>query len=314
MSGLANIGNTCAINSLIQCINHSLPESNKKELLKISKNTISKSLFLLLKMMNENPTKVIKPGRFISDIFENTTLFKMGQQLDSSELWVYLSNKIFEEIGIKIEKEEEIFNSDIHMKAYEQVMLHNNKRESVWNDIYQGVTVTITKCKKCEEKYYNFETFYNLSIKVEGSVIESLKNLFLPNEYKDDWKCEKCKEKTSYIKTTRFWKIPKILVLSINRFDNNMKKVNTEVIINKRLNFHKNICINNDNFLYKLNSCVHHYGNYSNGHYISTLKHEDKIELYDDSVKRDIKDEESYYKSDNIYMIFYKLSGISHPI
>lgn len=309
-SGLINIGNTCAINSLLQCIFHTLNSIILIENIpKIEdKHKITESLIILLKLMKENEKKVIKPGKFINDFFTNNNFFIKGNQLDTCELWIYLSNKIFEETGTLI-KERKIYDKVIYKKAYEQIMLHNNNKECFWSDIYQGVTLTITKCNGCNSKYYNFETFYNISINVEKeNIINSLIDFFSTNNYNDDWKCELCNRNTSYKKTTKLWKMPRILVISLNRYDNKMKKINKNIYINHFINFKRGVHFCDNNFLYEFKTCIHHFGSYGGGHYISSILNNDKIIQYDDSNIIKIKYDNNFKNSNDVYLLFYKLN------
>jgi ubiquitin C-terminal hydrolase len=308
-SGLINIGNTCAINSLLQCILHSLNDIILIENIPNieDKYKVTNSLMILLKLMKENEKKIIKPRKFINDFFINNNFFIKGNQLDASELWIYLSNKIFQEIGTFI-KEKYNYNSIIHQKAYEQIILHNNNKECFWSDIYQGVTMTITKCNVCDSKYYNFETFYNLSINVEkDSIINSLIDFFSTNNHNDDWKCEMCNKCTSYKKTTKLWKLPKILVISLNRFDNKMNKINKKIFMNHFINFKKGVHFFDNNFLYQFKSCIHHFGLYGGGHYISSILNNNKIIQYDDSNINKINYDDKFKNSNDVYLLFYTL-------
>lgn len=304
-SGLINVGNTCAINSIIQCIFYTLGDINEVS----EKCIFTKSLYILLCLMKENATKKIKPLKFINDLYKSSSdLFKKGEQIDVSELWTFITNKVFEEIGILNIENENIFNSNIHKKAYEQIKLHNNNKTSYWNEIYQGTTITIIKCMKCGEKYYNFETFYNLSVDInKESIIDSLINFFTPIENEDDWKCEKCNEKTKYIKTVKVWKFPKVLVISLNRFDNKMNKIDKNININKILNLKKGVHLQNKSYVYKLKAAIHHMGTYNHGHYIASIIGNENITIYDDSEKKIIEKNEEYYNSKYIYMVYYTL-------
>lgn len=302
-AGLINIGNTCAINSLLQSIFYTFDNSLPSD------KEFTNSLLLILKLMKENSNKIIKPLKFINDFFNHSSnLFQKGEQLDVNELWIFLCNKIFEETSIKNKSIQTIFDSNINYLAYSQISSHNNNSLSLWNDIYQGVTITITKCNKCNEKYYNFETFYNLSIDIGfTTIIESLIHFFSPIENKDEWKCEKCNENTHYIKTTKLWSVPNVLVLSLKRFDNHMKKISKDININYTLNFKQGVVINHLDqfFVFNLKTIIHHQGIFNGGHYISSILNDDNnVTIINDEKKTNSTFQK---KSNDCYMLFYQL-------
>jgi uncharacterized UBP type Zn finger protein len=98
---LLNLGNTCAINSLIQSIN--LTNIDIQKFNKPNNNTLSKSLFELIYLIQNNPDKNIKPSKFIETLYNKLTEFQRFQQLDAQELWILMSNKIFEETAVNID-------------------------------------------------------------------------------------------------------------------------------------------------------------------------------------------------------------------
>lgn len=305
-AGLINIGNTCAINTILQSICNTI--ENEKEIL-ISREKFTLSLLKIIRMMKENKNKGIKPYEFVNDLINNSNeLFKKGHQMDASELWTFICNIVFKETSKEIEeKEGKEYKSEIHKKAYIDIKKHNNEKECEWNKKYQGSTITIIKCLKCGEKYYNIETFYNLSINVEeDTIIRNLINFFKLTENEDEWKCEKCKEKSKYMKSTKIWKAPEILVITLNRFDNKMNKINKEIEINQIINMKQGVVLNEieKQYVYKLKNSIHHQGVYQGGHYISRIYEGDKETEYDDST---ISKKEKENKSKDVYIIYYEL-------
>jgi ubiquitin carboxyl-terminal hydrolase 4/11/15 len=298
---LVNIGNTCGINSLLQCISNILLEKNFKFL---NEKEFSSSLYRIINMMVENPTRTIKPKEFINKLFINSEkIFKEGQQLDVCELWTFICNKIHEEISI-LKKENEIY-----IKANYEINIHNDNKISDWINIFQGSTISTTKCENCKNITSNFEPFYNLSLNIKKeSIIESLIELVSEKEYEDEWVCSNCKKQRKYIKCIKIWKLPEILVITLNRFDNNLKKINSKILINNTINLKQGVLANemDRKRIYKLNSCIHHKGDYNSGHYITSIINEKDITIIDDDSSYN-KSNGEFQNSDNVYVLFYNL-------
>ena len=125
------------------------------------------------------------------------------------------------------------------------------------------------------------------------------------------WKCEKCNQKCSYIKMKRLWKLPKILFISLNRFNETFQKNNSNIYINPNINFDVDtIETANSNQIYNLKSLGIHYGNLSGGHYVSLCNIEDEFYLYNDNIVNKLKKEDVYEQLTNNntgYLIVYEL-------
>ena len=295
---LVNIGNTCAINSLIQ----SLSRFNINLFDKLDEKSFTFSLIELLNLMNSNPGKTIRPNKFIKKLYTHLKTFKQNQQLDVQELWILLSNKIFEETAIPYNNIN-IKTNYIHKTAFDQLNLHNNYKKSEWDNVFQGSIINILTCTICSNKSFKFEPFYSLSMNINNSIINILKDYF-KKEYIHDVDCIKCKQKTLHVKNIKFYKIPKIFVISINRYNNTCEKQNDKIQINRSIILGNTILFENTkNIELNLISTINHFGNLNNGHYNSL----DVINntIIDDTniiaVNNDI-----YNNNQNIYMLFYK--------
>ena len=84
---------------------------------------------------------------------------------------------------------------------------------------------------------------------IENNSIADLIISSMKDEYReqDDWKCDKCNKKCSYIKTKKLWKMPKTLFITLNRFKDYDKKNLSQVYINDSLNFNSGSIMSNNN-------------------------------------------------------------------
>mgnify|MGYP001089541802 CR=1 FL=1 len=307
MGGLANLGSTCAINSLIQmlCSNAKIREI----ILNHNNSSFSKELsdiFDLLYVQN----KSLRPIKFVKFLYkEFASYFKFGEQIDIVELWMCLHETLSKEQGCLINIEKCVaptFGENDKMINYcnYTISCHNSSLVSEWCDISQGITLNYIKCEKCNNIIYNFEPFILLPLDIceNTNIAEMIEEYIKPCKLQGDWKCEKCNEYTSYIKINHIWKFPRILTVMIKRFDNNFKKNNREININPELNF------KNKNIKYSLFSMALHYGNLNNGHYISICKQNNSYKLFDDLKVVNI-DDNCLKNNKEVYMIMYEISN-----
>ncbi|WP_396189851.1 hypothetical protein, partial [Flavobacterium sp.] len=98
MQGLQNLGSTCAINSLIQIICREPKLRNTILETDINDDTLLGNLKEIIHLMH-NENKSLAPGKFIGKLFKSMDgIFRMGEQIDIGELWMFLFDKITNEI------------------------------------------------------------------------------------------------------------------------------------------------------------------------------------------------------------------------
>lgn len=299
MVKLLNIGNTCAINSLLQSIN--CCKINIELFDKPKDNTFTKALFELLHLMQIYNEKTIKPTNFLKLLYSNFIYFRPREQLDSQEVWTLLSNKVFQETSESINNNKS-FTSDIHQKAYVEISKHNNNKTSLWNDLFQGVLLQILICNNCNHKKYMFETFYSLSINLSTTIVKSLQEYF-EKVLTDEIDCEHCKQKHKQTKFLKLYKLPKFLVISLNRYNNLGQKILSKIDVNTNIILSNNILYENKkNIELKLLSQINHFGNINSGHY-NAVDNKNNIVIDDDSEFE--FDKEKLKENCNVYMLFY---------
>tara|TARA_B110001450_G_scaffold38136_1_gene33942 strand:- start:431 stop:1408 length:978 start_codon:yes stop_codon:yes gene_type:complete len=325
MQGLQNLGNTCAINTLIQIICRNSFLRNSILNVDISNNTLAIELKEILNIMYIDNNS-LSPNKFVKNLFDNLKVFNLGEQLDLTELWLLLFEKITNEISdyipkIKYEKyfdNLKITDKEINIKADYIINNFNDNKNSLWLQNVQGVILNIIECTECNNNSYNFEPFtaIQLDLKDTGESI-SLTSLF--RDYlrhttnKDEWKCDKCNKCTKYKKIQKLWKVPNVLVFFLKRYDNINKKNNTKIDINENINI-KNGCIlsnHEQEVSYNIKSIGCHIGNLDGGHYYAICKNEtdDKFVMYDDlDIKVFNNGNKNFLKNNNkCYMVVYSL-------
>jgi len=333
MQGLQNIGSTCAINSLVQIICRT--KALRDILLnceKIPDNTFAHELYDIIdNMYNKNNS--LCPNKFVKKFFKTFDgIFRFGEQMDISELWIFLFNKLSTELGTDA-LPPNIDNLNVKMKNIDNVSLCqskdliklcdnkvltiNEKKTSKWCDSATGILLKILKCNKCNNHIYNFEPFISIHLDIpEEPKLHSLASMFRqflnPQTHKDDWKCEMCNDKTEYTQVVKIWRLPPVLVFIVNRFGNSFMKNTKPISINTELSIKKGTVITNMNndMNYSCNAFGMHYGNMSGGHYCALCKTDDKYILYDDLNIHEVNEQDIkkiYGCNKDAYMIVYSL-------
>lgn len=323
MQGLQNIGSTCAINTIIQiiCRNDLMRKIIIEN--EFPEDTLSAHLKEILVLMYVD-NKSLAPRKFVKKLFgvfkDN---FNYGEQLDIHELWTFLTYKIISEIntttdiykiietrditdtienGIVYKNDNEYILALLNSKKIKNKFRYydkklNDNKTSEWQELIQGYLLNITICKRCKNVLYNFEPYTSINLNIPSnshnpdnstnstvSILDMIRQVYKEEHCHDDWKCEKCKEKTEYVKSTKIWSLPDVLILMINRIINNRQKNNTPIDINESLSFNKGSILNNvrEDVNYELSSIGMHYGHLESGHYVAICKTDDQYILYND--------------------------------
>ena len=99
MQGLSNLGFTCAINSLVQIICRNDLLRNIILSYDFPENTLIANLKEILVLLHINNKSII-PKKFVACIYDNFgNIFNYGEQIDITELWIFLNQKIISELN-----------------------------------------------------------------------------------------------------------------------------------------------------------------------------------------------------------------------
>jgi ubiquitin C-terminal hydrolase len=280
LCGLRNEKNNCAIYTFIQCIS-SLLDIYKLPTTDLNKYKISGNLRILIQQMSENRGKIIKPLKFLKEFFEESgDRFIQGRQHDITELWTFIIDKMHDEL-ISDSKLITHFQDDIHKNAYDYLNTFYKNKTSYIRDKFTGSYITVVKCLECDYKSITYEPFTTISIPIGNSIVSEISKIFTKIEFEKNhseaWTCSICEKKVKSAKCTKIWSIPEILVITLNRYDDNRRKLTDAVQINKKIIFNKKTIINDPNLSanYKLHAIGLHHGEYGGGHY-TTLKYENE--------------------------------------
>tara|TARA_B100000902_G_scaffold215375_1_gene204875 strand:- start:8274 stop:9386 length:1113 start_codon:yes stop_codon:yes gene_type:complete len=293
LTGLANLGNTCFMNSALACLSHTY-ELNKflgKEEYKKNLNNKPESLILcewdnLRKLIwSENCT--ISPGGFVGAIqkvarIKDRVIFTGFAQNDLTEFLQFVAecfhNSICREVEMTIQGSALTDTDKLAKTCYNMMRKMYKKEYSEFLNLFFGIHVS--KINSLESDYSNItpEPFFNLTVPLakEGT-LEKCIELYTKIEQLDGDNCiynEKTDKKERAEKQIAFWSLPEVLVITLKRFGNNGRKDQRAIDFPlENLDFTNYIVgYDRNSYKYDLYGICNHSGGVAGGHYTSFVK------------------------------------------
>jgi ubiquitin carboxyl-terminal hydrolase 8 len=330
VSGLQNLGNTCFMNTSIQCLSHTLPltyyflKNNYLEYLNKNKNqsiVVKEWVRLLKGMWEENCT--VAPQSFHETIqmqavhSARETFTGFGQN-DCTEFIDFFIDTIHE--GLSREVEIEITGKAITaldnmaLSAMKQWKKFFKNSYSICVDLFYGQYVSKIMNHEDKNDYsLSYEPFcyLTLPIPIQNNVnIHDCLKSFTKTEMLDGenkWASEKEKKHVKAVKQIMFFSTPKYLIVSFKRMNNNGYKKNCHIDFPiKKLDLEK-YCVGYDKYSskYNLYAICNHSGGLGGGHYWAYCKNlkGEWNEFNDSNIK---KKKENEIVTSNAYCLFYE--------
>jgi ubiquitin carboxyl-terminal hydrolase 8 len=297
LSGLANLGNTCFINSCIQVLSHTyefnifLEDENYKKKLK---NQIESALLLewdnLRKIMWDSNC-VISPGKFIKTIQKVAQVKKMDlftgySQNDLPEFLLFLidsfHSSLSREIKMTISGNPQNNTDKIAIQCFEMIKnMYSKEYSEVWNLFYAVHVSEITNLETGNQIKITPEPYFMIDLPIpENNKSPSLIDCF--NHYvegeilegENGWYNEDTKERMNIKKKIQFWSFPNILVIDFKRFNTRFQKNQIHItfplddldLSEYVIGYKKEI------YKYELYGVCNHSGGVMGGHYTAYVK------------------------------------------
>ena len=312
LTGLANLGNTCFINALLQIISHTY-ELN--ELLdgadyktKLNDSPDSKLLLswddLRLLMWSENCT--ISPGGFIHDIRNiskqrNNSMFSSMSQNDMPEFLTFLfdifHNALKRKVSMTIDGRPKNKRDKMAKLCFEMIKKTYTASYSEIFKMFYGIQVSTLLPENPKDQYDHLsirpEPFMIISLPIPSRCTEADSGIkcvtlmdcfdlncereFLHGE--NAWYNENLGKKQNVYKRLVYWSLPDVMILDIKRFEyspDTFSYVKNQTAIRipvENVDFSKYVeGYNKESYVYDLYGICNHHGDEAFGHYTSTVK------------------------------------------
>ena len=325
--GLINLGNTCYMNSVLQCLSHLLTFHPKNEDFFNECKTLEDGLmyewFQFQKKMwsNENseihtPMNLLRCFKKICS--EKDLYFENFNQNDVDEFLTIFLDLLHESIKRKVtinlrNKKDSDEASKIVVKGFETwKRFYENDYSYIVENFYSQL-LCLTICPKCYYFTSNHDPIQVISLEIPdnaGTIYDCFDNYTKKKILDEDnmWKCDKCNQKVQPHQKTLFFKTSDILIILLKRYSSNLRKITRFIQYPMNLDlkdYNKNYGTERPN-IYSLNGFCIHGGSLGGGHYYAVSKNFlDKrwYEYNDSSVNRIQAKEVLKYTP---YLFFYK--------
>lgn len=321
LSGFVNIGNTCYMNSILQCLNCSKEFItyflNNNYLEDLKDNNHKELCIEYHKVMNKywETNNNIKPNNLKNIINKLTSLFDNNDQHDSQEFLSIFLDLLHTGIKYNISITYTGNIKNIHDR-------HAVNAIKMWYKIYNtdysfiiqhffGQYIQELTCGNCEYKLYNYEPYCILTLPMYDNIYDSLINFTKIEILKGDenWLCEKCNNNSYAKKKINIWKSPNILIIQFKRF--NYLNEKNDSYISYPIN---NLNLKNYIYGYEETDCIYnlkaincHDGSMSFGHYYSYCMNyiNNKWYEYNDDTITEVDNLDDLI-TNNAYLLFYQ--------
>ncbi|XP_019297684.2 inactive ubiquitin carboxyl-terminal hydrolase 50 isoform X1 [Panthera pardus] len=325
VTGLRNLGNTCYMNAILQCLCSISPLVeyflSGKYITALQKDCseVATAFAYVMTDMWLGDSECVSPEIFRSAFGNLYPAFMKKTQQDAQEFLIYVLNELHESL------------KKCHRKSCEKGSIPRCCRKTIANEVsiitqlFEGQLNYSIMCLKCENCTYKNEVFTILCLPIpsdyECSLQDCLQCFFQQDTltWHNQIHCSFCETKQETAVRASISKAPKVIIFHLKRFDilGTMKrKLRTDIHYPlTNLDLSPYICpVFRKHPKYNLCAVVNHFGDLDGGHYTAFCKNSVTQAWYsfDDTRVSEIPD--TSVQTATAYLLFYSCQPFSIPI
>ncbi|KAF1664813.1 Ubiquitin carboxyl-terminal hydrolase 2, partial [Aptenodytes patagonicus] len=337
LTGLRNLGNTCFMNSILQCLsntkelrdyclqNQYLRDLNNNSRMRTA--LMSEFAKLIQLLWTSSPNDSVSPSEFKTQIQRYAPRFVGYNQQDAQEFLRFLLDGLHSEVNRVLVRPRASTDTLDHLpddeKSRQMWRRYQEREDSRIGDLFVGQLKSSLTCSECGYCSTAFDPFWDLSLPIpkkgygEVTLMDCLR-LFTKEDVLDgDEKptCCRCKARTRCTKKFSIQKFPKILVLHLKRFSEariRTSKLTTFVNFQlKDLDLREFASQSCNHAVYNLYAVSNHSGTTMGGHYTAYCKSPVSSEWHSFNDSRVTPMSSSHVRSSDAYLLFYELASPS---
>ncbi|XP_075765625.1 ubiquitin carboxyl-terminal hydrolase 2 isoform X2 [Pelodiscus sinensis] len=337
LTGLRNLGNTCFMNSILQCLSNTkelrdycLQNQYVRDLNNSSRmHTALMAEFakLIQLLWTSPPNEAVSPSEFKTQIQRYAPRFVGYNQQDAQEFLRFLLDGLHSEVNrVLVRPRSNLDNLD-HLpddeKGRQMWRRYQEREDSRIGDLFVGQLKSSLTCSECGYCSTAFDPFWDLSLPIakksysEVTLLDCMR-LFTKEDVLDgDEKpmCCRCKARTRCTKKFSIQRFPKILVLHLKRFSEariRTSKLTTFVSFQlKDLDLREFAAQSCNHAVYNLYAVSNHSGTTMGGHYTAYCRNPVSGEWHTFNDSRVTPMSSSHVRSSDAYLLFYELASPS---
>lgn len=335
LMGLKNLGNTCFMNSILQCLSNTqnlrdycLHNSHRRDLNNSCTNTALMEEFakLIQTIWTSTSSEAVSPSEFKTQIQRYAPRFVGYNQQDAQEFLRFLLDGLHNEVNRitvrprgTVEDFDHLLDEEKGKRMWRKYL---EREDSKVVDLFVGQLKSSLTCSHCGFCSTVFDPFWDLSLPIakksygEVSLMDCIR-LFTKEDVLDgDEKptCYRCKARRRCTKKFTVQRFPKILVLHLKRFSEARRTIKLSTFVNfpiKDLDLREFASENSTNAVYHLYAVSNHSGTTMGGHYTAYCRNPSSGEWYTFNDSRVTPMSSSQVRSSDAYVLFYELGTSS---